>query len=173
MSRSERIAQQLGMSHGAATNKLRKNILFDFLICLQENKCFRCGELILSANELSVEHKQPWEGRDTNLFWDLSNVAFSHAICNRPHSFNPGPQTKVGPEGTAWCCGHQRFEPAGNFWKNKSEKRGLQHYCKELGHSDRRPCEHDLEKIPVGDKRNPYKTDNYVCKNCHKEFRKA
>jgi hypothetical protein len=34
-------------------------------------------------------------------------------------------------------------------------------------------CNHELEKILVGDKRNPYRSDNYVCKNCHKEFRKV
>lgn len=34
-------------------------------------------------------------------------------------------------------------------------------------------CEHETECIPVGDKRNPYKSDNYVCKKCHKEFRKV
>ena len=33
-------------------------------------------------------------------------------------------------------------------------------------------CDHDTEKIPVGDLRNPYKTDNYVCRKCGKQFRK-
>ena len=35
-------------------------------------------------------------------------------------------------------------------------------------------CNHDdfgLEVIPVGDPRNPYKSENHVCKNCGKEFR--
>ncbi len=34
-------------------------------------------------------------------------------------------------------------------------------------------CAHDTEKIPVGDERNPYKSDNWVCKKCGKEFRKV
>jgi hypothetical protein len=34
-------------------------------------------------------------------------------------------------------------------------------------------CDHETEKIPAGDKRNLYKTDNYVCKKCRKEFRKV
>lgn len=34
-------------------------------------------------------------------------------------------------------------------------------------------CKHETEKIPVGDKCNPYKTDNYICKFCHKEFRRV
>lgn len=102
MSRKERIVQQLGMPHGTAANKLRKNILFSFLVRLQENTCFKCGKLILSVGELSIEHKQPWEGRDSNLFWDLNNIAFSHLKCNVAHVFHGRPEIKV-PEGTVWC----------------------------------------------------------------------
>lgn len=33
-------------------------------------------------------------------------------------------------------------------------------------------CKHeDTETIPKGDLRNPYRSDNTVCKNCGKEFR--
>jgi hypothetical protein len=32
-------------------------------------------------------------------------------------------------------------------------------------------CDHDTETIPKGDPRNPYKTDNSVCKKCGREFR--
>jgi hypothetical protein len=31
--------------------------------------------------------------------------------------------------------------------------------------------EHGLDEIPKGDPRNPYKSDNHVCRNCGKEFR--
>jgi len=60
-SRSERIAQQLGMSHGAAAGKLKKNILFNLLVRLKENICFKCKEEISLPDELSIEHKLPWE----------------------------------------------------------------------------------------------------------------
>ncbi len=114
MDRKERIVQQLGMPHGTATNKLRKNILFSLLVRLQENVCFKCGQQIFSVNELSIEHKQPWEGRDSNLFWDLNNIAFSHLRCNVAHVFHGRIEIKV-PEGTIWCGACKSPKPASDF----------------------------------------------------------
>lgn len=34
-------------------------------------------------------------------------------------------------------------------------------------------CNHKIIKISKGDKRNPYKSDNYICSKCKKEFRKV
>ena len=82
MSRSERIAQQLGMSQGAAAGKLRKNILFHLLKKLGENTCSKCTKSIEQPDDLSIEHLQPWENRSAELFWDLDNIAFSHMRCN-------------------------------------------------------------------------------------------
>lgn len=128
MSRSQRVVQQLGMSHGAAAGKLRKNILFHLLVRLQENICFKCRQRIFSVNDLSIEHKQPWEGRDANLFWDLNNVAFSHIVCNRPHNYSGN--RKVAPEGMAWCSGHKSFESVDLFDKSASRWNGCHSYCK-------------------------------------------
>jgi hypothetical protein len=86
MSRSQRLAQQLGMPYGTACNRLRKNILFSLLKKLKENTCFKCGQVIQSVDDLSIEHKLPWEGRDADLFWDIENISFSHVGCNRPHN---------------------------------------------------------------------------------------
>lgn len=83
--RGGRIAQQLGMSHGSAATKLRKNILFSLLTRLEENVCWKCKLKIEKPDELSVEHIKPWENISADLFWDLSNVVFSHLSCNRPH----------------------------------------------------------------------------------------
>jgi hypothetical protein len=88
MSRGERIAQQLGMPHGTAANRLRKIVLFHVLQKHKENVCFKCGQLIESVDELSLEHKKPWEGRDSNLFWDVDNITFSHRLCNKQHVFH-------------------------------------------------------------------------------------
>lgn len=119
------------MSHGAAANRLRRLVLFDLLRKHDENWCFKCGELIKSAGELSVEHKEPWEGRSTELFWDLNNIAFSHTSCNVPHTRRGGePKRKTAINGMAWCTGHQRFEPVVNFNAEKARWNGLQHYCK-------------------------------------------
>lgn len=46
--------------------------------------CFRCGEAINSAEELSVDHKEAWMYKKNarDLFLDIDNVAFSHKSCN-------------------------------------------------------------------------------------------
>src|SRR5208282_4490503 len=97
--------------------------------------CFRCGLKIRSAEDLVFDHKVPWMDNSAELFWDIENVGFSHPhrnlrairrIGTTKHSLR-----KVGPVGTAWCCGHQGFLPAANFCKNKSHWNGLSFYCKE------------------------------------------
>jgi hypothetical protein len=75
----------LGMPHGTAGNRLRKMILFNLLQRHGENVCFKCAEPIETAEELNIEHKQPWEGISVELFWDLENIAFSHLRCNKNH----------------------------------------------------------------------------------------
>lgn len=82
--------QQLGMAIGTASARLRKMILFDLVRRLGLDVCFRCGKLIEAVENLSIEHKQPWLDVSPDLFWDLSNIAFSHLVCNcaggrRPH----------------------------------------------------------------------------------------
>ncbi len=74
--------EMLGMPFGTAQNKLRKQILFMLLEKLGWLDCFRCGLDIESVDNLSVEHKKPWVNESADLFWDLENIAFSHASCN-------------------------------------------------------------------------------------------
>ena len=132
MSRSERIAQQLGMSQGSAQNRLRKSILFSFAKRLKEDVCFKCSKTIETVEELSIEHKQPWEGRSAELFWSLENIAFSHMSCNKPHEYSGGGHNrKDSPVGTAWCSVCQKFEPVEMFAKNVNHWNGLQRHCKE------------------------------------------
>jgi len=142
MNRDQRIAEQLGMSHGAANHKLRKNILFNFLCRLSENVCFKCKKVIDNINDLSVEHKLPWEGRDAKLFWDLDNIAFSHLKCNTVHKISSGNKeiylkcpiyirAKTAPKNTAWCSGHQRFLPIENFHSNTRNVNQVASYCKD------------------------------------------
>jgi len=135
MSRSERIAQQLGMSHGTAASRLRKMILFRQLKKHEENICVKCGVLIEVVEDLSIEHIKPWENRSPELFWDLDNVAFSHVRCNKPHVRNtmPGADAvrKVAPEGQSWCRTHKKFLPIESFSKRPSRWNGVRHDCKE------------------------------------------
>ncbi len=77
-------SEALGMSHGTAANRLRKNILFDLICRLGLNFCHQCGTEIESAPNLSIEHKTPWLRADKPIdaFFDLDNIAFSHLSCN-------------------------------------------------------------------------------------------
>lgn len=77
-------SDQLGMSYGSASHRLRKIILFKLLQDAGLDVCFQCGKRILKIEELSIEHKIPWlDSEDpVALFFDLGNIAFSHLKCN-------------------------------------------------------------------------------------------
>lgn len=75
-------SKQLGMPFGTANGRLRKKILFHLLQKSKENICFQCKNLIETEEELSIEHKKPWLDKNTELFWDINNIAFSHLSCN-------------------------------------------------------------------------------------------
>jgi HNH endonuclease len=121
----------LGMPHGTANNRLRKMILFHLLQKHGENICFNCSEKIETVDELSIEHKQPWEGISLELFWSLDNIAFSHLRCNLPHHYRSGGarRRKVGPEGTAWCRRCKAFLATAEFSRNRTRWNGLQSWC--------------------------------------------
>jgi hypothetical protein len=106
-------------------------ILFDLLQKHGENVCFRCSNAIETAEELSVEHKEPWEGISVELFWSLDNIAFSHRVCNVPHRHrgNGVWRRRVGPEGTAWCRNCKEFLPVSEFSRHTSRWNGLQPWC--------------------------------------------
>ena len=121
----------LGIPHGTACGRLRKMILFNLLQRHGENVCFKCVRLIETADELSIEHKEPWEGISVELFWDLENIAFSHMRCNRTHRRKGGraDMKKVGPEGTAWCRNCKAFLPVSAFSRHSSRWNGLHPWC--------------------------------------------
>lgn len=92
---------QLGEHHSTAEHRLRKRFMFSLAVMLNLHICFRCKQEIDSADEASIDHKIPWLDNSNEMFWDLSNVALSHKVCNsraarRPHK-------KECPEGTRWC----------------------------------------------------------------------
>lgn len=133
--RHRNISTQLGMPRGTAANRLRKLVLFDVLQRHNENICYRCNLEIRNANELSIEHKKPWEGVDTNLFWDLNNIAFSHLSCNcaagkKPNwTGKPAVNRITPPEGMAWCRSHKLFLPIENFSKHSQNWNRLRRDC--------------------------------------------
>lgn len=87
-------SDQLGMNISTAQNRLRKDLLWHFVVKCEENTCFKCGEKITDKKDLSIEHKEPWlDAEDPlGLFFDLDNIAFSHLHCNNRR---PAPKTGV------------------------------------------------------------------------------
>lgn len=135
---NKRKDETLGMPHGTANNRLRKNILFHLLRKYGEDICFKCDEQIEMIEDLSIEHKKPWEGISAELFWDIENIAFSHLRCNVPHRNNGGASRRISaPKGSAWCCGHKDFLPVEKFYKKGTRWNGFQINCKEC---------HDLKR---------------------------
>ena len=89
--------------------------------------------VIETPEELSVEHKEPWEGVSVELFWSLENIAFSHLRCNTNHRRKGGGagRRKVGPEGTAWRRRCKVFLPASKFARHNSRWNRLQPWCND------------------------------------------
>ena len=81
---SRQKADLLGMPLGTATHRLRKAVMFKLARALGEDTCFRCDQRIESVDELSIEHKQPWQSAPDPqaAFFDVENIAFSHLSCN-------------------------------------------------------------------------------------------
>jgi hypothetical protein len=134
--RHRNMSTQLGMPRGTASNRLRKMVLFDVLKRHKENICVRCKSDIESVEELSIEHVKPWEHEDTALFWDLTNIAFSHLRCNcaaarRTHAGRPAPNRIVAPEGKNWCRTHKEFLSIDSFSKHNQTRSGIRRDCKE------------------------------------------
>ena len=136
---NRRKTEFLGMPHGTAAAKLRKLLFFSLLKKHNENICFRCNKEILSPDELTIDHKLPWEGISVDLFWNLENIAFSHQKCNRPHRRKGGGSKKkqFPPEGFAWCAEHKDYLPRENFDKG-GRWDGLKDYCKDCRSSRRK-----------------------------------
>ena len=120
------------MPYGTAGNRLRKLIMFHLLEKHGENLCFKCGRRIETVEELSIEHKRSWQLGGSHLFWDMSNIAFSHLSCNRQSVSRAGSgakMRKVGPEGTAWCNKCKEFLPTAMFHKNRANWNGHSNRC--------------------------------------------
>lgn len=125
--------QQLGMPWGTANAKLRKMILWTLLLKLGGNNCFKCEKPIETIEELSIEHKQPWQGVSADLFWDMNNIAFSHLRCNTPHRPGEG-NRKTG----------KTFHAESAFYPREARWNGLHHHCKAHQKQER------AKRVPVG-----------------------
>lgn len=134
--------EQLGFPIGTATHRLRKLVIFELVQQVGRDCCFRCGLKIESAADIVMDHKVPWLDNSAELFWDLNNIAFSHARCNlravRRDETGATILRRVGPPGTAWCCRHQAFFPVRKFNRKRSHWNGYSPWCKPCEAFDRR-----------------------------------
>lgn len=119
------------MRWGTACGKLRKALLFSLVQRLGLDLCLKCGLVVETAEELSIDHVVDWLDVDPALFWDVDNIKFSHRLCNRPGRVRGGHTRKVGPEGTAWCYTHREFLPVVEFSRCASRWNGRQYQCRE------------------------------------------
>lgn len=129
---NDKKSAQLGMPLGTANGRLMKLLMFDLAKRLGLAVCFRCGAVIEEVREFSVDHKAEWLHVDPALFWDLSNIAFSHLSCNSRASRGAKPP---GPPGMEWCSGHQAFHAKAAFGaapaSGLKKRRGLRYHCNE------------------------------------------
>lgn len=79
-------SDQLGESFGAARNRLHRNLLYHLATRLDMLSCYKCKQHIDTVEVFTIEHMKPWQRQEDPIkaFFDLSNIAFSHARCNRP-----------------------------------------------------------------------------------------
>lgn len=134
----------LGIPHGTANNKLRKNIIFYLANLCRMLSCYRCKQEIESVDDLSIEHMTPWQGApDPKVaFFDISNIAFSHLKCNIA-TRETG--RKIGPDGTAWCGKCEEFKSIDEFRKSSDRWNGLQDRCRNCRNKD-----HNIYRHKVG-----------------------
>lgn len=129
---NEKKNEILGMSYSTACHRLRQRLLFDLVCETNRNICFVCNEVIDTVDELSIEHKVPWETHGAEAFWDKYNLAFSHRRCNRPHS-SPGKPPLHDLKPSMWWCAHCKEElPLDSFSLKimPSGNKGPRAYCK-------------------------------------------
>ena len=132
-------ARQLGMSYATASNRLRKQFMFEILRRHHEDFCYRCKGEIKTAKELSIDHMIDWLDNDPSLFWKIENVTVSHLLCNTLAGRKVASNKKIVGPGNAWCTGCKQAHPIEAFDAHKSNWRGLQGQCREYRKARRPP----------------------------------
>lgn len=74
---------QLGMNPSTASNRLIKDLLWDFVVKTGKCLCFKCGKE-MTRETFSVEHILPWldSADPVGLYFDIANISYSHRVCN-------------------------------------------------------------------------------------------
>ena len=119
--------EQLGMAYSTAYCKLKKSIMFMLIVKSGMDTCFKCNRKIETEKELSIEHKKDWLDINSELFWNIDNIAFSHKACNKPSRT----RRIVCPSGKSWCTLCKDFYHVSMFSKNRTRYNGLSSNCKK------------------------------------------
>jgi hypothetical protein len=125
--------EQLGMPFPTACARLRRIVLFQLLRELRRTACFRCGDE-MSVADFSLDHKVDCMHQDPELFWDVTNIAFSHVRCNVPGrpawvARRAEKVARCGP-GMAWCNVHRGCAPLDQFGSDRAQPEGRALNCK-------------------------------------------
>lgn len=123
--------KQLGMPIGTASNRLVKSLLFEFAQKLSLTACYRCHQPIKGPDDMSIDHKVDWlDSNDPiSLFFDTTNVALSHKICNS--KARRVSRRIVDDRGYIRCFMCLEYLPSTYFYKNKNKPFGLSEQCKQ------------------------------------------
>jgi hypothetical protein len=168
---NQRRSEILGMPFGTACNRLRRIVMFDLLQRHEENVCFKCGKVIFKAEDLSLEHKETWQDGGPSLFWDLTNIAFSHRQCNLPK----GIVRREIVDGMLWCSNCKLYKPISCFHRERKQRTGYAFLCKDCSNSKRREVRATGDCNSCGAVRGttPFRSSHNLCMRCHRELDKA
>lgn len=74
---------QLGINPSTASNRLVKDLLWNFIKTAGQDNCCKCGEP-MTRETFSIEHVVPWLDSDdpVGLYFDIGNIRYSHLRCN-------------------------------------------------------------------------------------------
>jgi len=137
---------RFGVSVSTARNRLMRSIIFDLLNKLGQNKCHRCNQ-IMTLETFSIEHIIPWawEEKGLELFMNISNISFSHILCNSSHTRR---NTNACEEAHARkrkfkddkvkCKTCDEWKSINEFHKNKAQPSGTHPNCKTCRNLERR-----------------------------------
>ena len=130
----------LGQPANTAGSRLRKTLLFNFAKRCNEDICYRCGIKIEDIKEFSIEHKNPWMSAEDpkESFFDITNIAFSHLLCNSNAAVRVGVRRVPISEDRLWCSIHKALLPIEMFWVDRTLRSGYRKRCKEHSHMHRK-----------------------------------
>lgn len=99
---SDKKKMQLGMNPSTASGRLVKDVLWKLIVQTGQDTCCKCGEP-MSRETFSIEHVVPWlDSEDpVGLYFDLTNISFSHHSCNVGSARNTKKKYATKEEATA------------------------------------------------------------------------